>query len=67
MTTPATNPEAERVLWARDLAARYNICRETVWRWRQSGAIPAPDVRIGRRIGWFVETIRAHESRTDAA
>jgi predicted DNA-binding transcriptional regulator AlpA len=62
MTNPATTPEAERVLWRRDLAARYGVCRETVWRWQQSGTIPAPDVRLGRRSGWRVETIRAHES-----
>ncbi|MCC7200707.1 MAG: transcriptional regulator [Gammaproteobacteria bacterium] len=63
MTTSPTTPEnAERVLWRRNLAARYDVCRETVWRWEKDGKIPAPDVRIGNRRGWRLETIRAHES-----
>lgn len=59
-----TNPslDTDRVLWRRDLAARYSVCRETVWRWEKAGKIPAPDVRIGDRHGWRVGTIRAHES-----
>lgn len=56
------SPESDRVLWRRDLAARYGVCRETVWRWQQAGKIPAPDVRIGDRHGWRAGTIRAHES-----
>lgn len=63
MTTPTTSPDAERVLWRRDLAARYGVARETVWRWEKAGKIPAPDVRIGDRHGWLAETIRAHETR----
>lgn len=62
MTNPTNSPESERVLWRRDLAARYGVCRETVWRWQQAGKIPAPDVRIGDRHGWRAETIREHES-----
>ena len=56
------DPGSERVLWRRDLAARYGVARETVWRWQQAGKIPAPDVRIGNRQGWRAETIRANES-----
>lgn len=63
MSNPSKSPDTERVLWRRDLAARYGVCRETVWRWQQAGKIPAPDVRIGDRDGWRTETIRRHESR----
>lgn len=56
------SPDPDRVLWRRDLAARYNVCRETVWRWQKAGKIPEPDVRIGDREGWRTGTIRAHES-----
>ena len=62
MANPDTLTDRERVLWRRDLAARYGVCRETVWRWQQDGKIPAPDVRIGTRRGWRAETIRTHES-----
>lgn len=62
MTNPTTSPDADRVLWRRDLAARYSVCRETIWRWQQAGKLPAPDVRIGERQGWRADTIRAHES-----
>lgn len=62
MTDRNPSPDFDRVLWRRDLAARYGVCRETVWRWQQAGKIPAPDVRIGERHGWRSETIRAHES-----
>lgn len=62
MTKPQNSPDADRVLWRRDLAARYGVCRETVWRWQQAGKIPRPDVRIGDRHGWRAETIRTHES-----
>ncbi len=63
MANPDT--DRERVLWPRDLADRYNVCRETVWRWKQDGKLPPPDVRIGTRRGWRAETIRAHESATE--
>ena len=66
MTTPTNTLDAERVLWRRDLAARYGVCRETVWRWQQDKKIPPPDVRIGTRQGWRVETIRAHETPSAA-
>ena len=61
-TLKLQQPADDRVFWKRDLASRYDVSRETVWRWQQSGKLPPPDVRIGNRYGWRAATIRAHET-----
>lgn len=61
MDTPTVEPNPESVLYTQDVARRLNVARETVWRWTQSGLLPAPDIKIGRRVGWRLATIRAFE------
>ena len=52
--------EQDRVLWRRDLPARFNVDTETVRRWIKAGKLPPPDVDLSRRSrGWRVSTLRA--------
>jgi hypothetical protein len=61
--TRNTQPADERVFFPPDLVKRYGRCRETLWRWRVSGKLPPPDVKIAGHDGWYESTIRAHEQR----
>jgi predicted DNA-binding transcriptional regulator AlpA len=63
-TTPA---DSRAVLWAADLARRYGKAQTTIWRWKQAGHLPEPDVRIADKVGWYLTTIEAHERYTAAA
>ena len=60
--TAVAEAAAERIFWPADLAHRYGKDRTTIWRWRQDGKLPRPDVRIGTQEGWRSCTIIAHES-----
>lgn len=45
-----------------DLAARFGVSRNTIWRWARSGAFPRP-VRIGpSATRWALAEIEAFES-----
>jgi len=37
-------PDQQPVLYLtdRDLARRYSVCRQTIWRWATKGSLPAP-------------------------
>lgn len=60
--TPA-GLSSERVYFANDLYKhRYNVARETFWRWLKDGRFPPADVRVAGRPAWTADTIRAHES-----
>jgi excisionase family DNA binding protein len=50
------NRQPRALLKARELAERLGISLRTVWRWTQSGELPAP-VRRGRIVRWKVEDI----------
>lgn len=62
MSNPLPADDPERVLFKRDLAARYGIRRETLWKWQRAGKIPAPDVNVAGRPGWRLSTVRAYET-----
>lgn len=44
-----------------DLATRYRVSRNTIWRWTKEGRLPAP-VRLGPGCTrWSMADIEAHE------
>ena len=52
-------PAGRRVLWAQDLRQRWGVSLPTIWRWRRSGLMPAPDFMD---TGWRIETIESFEA-----
>jgi predicted DNA-binding transcriptional regulator AlpA len=40
---------------------------ETAYTWRVRGVLPPPDVRIGRSVGWYPETIERFARTTGRA
>ena len=54
----------EQILWQRDLADRWNVDRQTVYRKDRAGELPAPDVVFGRQRGRYTSTIEAYEAST---
>lgn len=49
--------------WLSDVqvAARFSVCRQTVWRWVQLKRFPSP-VRVGQRAQrWRLSDIEQHE------
>jgi len=65
-TTVPITPEAirtavdERFLRDTDLAARYGVHRNSVWRWAAQGSLPKP-VGIGGAKRWRLSEIIAFE------
>ncbi len=51
----------------KDLAARFGICRTSVWRWLERRALPQP-VRLGANtVRWRLVDIEAFEAQRLAA
>lgn len=48
-----------RILRMRDLHRYLGIAKSTAYDWIKKGFLPAPDIRLGRTVGWFIETINA--------
>jgi len=44
------------------LAARYNVCRQTIWRWAQQGKFPAPIVLSPGCTRWHLPTVEQWEA-----
>lgn len=44
-----------------DLAERWNVCRDTVWRWARVGAIPNPIKLPGNCTRWLREEVETCE------
>ncbi|AGA33766.1 hypothetical protein TVNIR_2106 [Thioalkalivibrio nitratireducens DSM 14787] len=60
-TTPSTAPTRLRLLRDVDVAARYGIARQSVWRWVRDGIIPPP-VRISEKMTrWPADALDAHD------
>ncbi|MFD1341486.1 helix-turn-helix transcriptional regulator [Litorisediminicola beolgyonensis] len=60
---PAPAPEAspECYLRDKDVARRYGVCRQTVWRWAERGILPQP-VRLSRgATRWRLSELKAAE------
>ena len=51
--------EGTRVIWQQGFREKLGISDPTFWRYKKDGKIPAPDVVIGTRRGWKVETVEA--------
>ncbi|HOD96470.1 MAG TPA: helix-turn-helix domain-containing protein [Candidatus Hydrogenedentes bacterium] len=47
-----------KLLTVNSLADKLEVSRRTIWRWRDSGALPAP-VRIGGTVRWRNDVINA--------
>ena len=50
----------------KDLARRYNVRRETVWRWVKIGSLPKPIRITGGTTRWKLSEIEAFEERHEA-
>lgn len=48
----------------RDLAARYNVCRATIWRWTQAGRLPQPIQFSPGCTRWNLEEVESFEPRS---
>lgn len=53
---------AKQYLSDRDVACRYSVCRETVWRWTRVGLLPRP-VRIGGSTRWNLVDLLDYEQK----
>lgn len=59
--TQAHNPELLFVAVGQ-VAERYNVSTDTIWRWSRSGDFPRP-VKIGRNVTrWRLKDLLEHES-----
>lgn len=68
MSTSNANPRFSAYVSDRDLAARYNISRPTVWRWAHSGNLPKPVKLSEGCTRWRLSEIEARDAaRTEAA
>ena len=53
----STLSPAPTLLSVIDLARRYGVSQATIWRWRESGILPAP-VKVGPKlVRWTGEAI----------
>lgn len=53
----------EPMLTIEGVAAFLSIGERTAWRWVRAGVLPRPDLRRGRVVRWFPETIRRWVAR----
>jgi predicted DNA-binding transcriptional regulator AlpA len=44
-----------------DLAERWNVCRDTIWRWARVGHIPAPIKLPGNCTRWLRDEVESCE------
>lgn len=44
-----------------DLAERWNVCRDTIWRWARIGAIPNPVKLPGNCTRWVRDEVEDNE------
>jgi prophage regulatory protein len=51
----------------RDLAKRWGVSRDCIWRWTRSGKIPKPVKLSERCTRWAIEKIEEHERSLQAA
>jgi hypothetical protein len=57
---PPAVPIHERLTWGLDdLSALTGLSRRTLERERSAGRLPPPDLRVGKRVLWKPETVRA--------
>ncbi|MFC3105012.1 helix-turn-helix transcriptional regulator [Salinisphaera aquimarina] len=48
------------------LATRWQVSRNTIWRWARLGRIPSP-IRLAANVTrWRLEEIEAYEARAEA-
>lgn len=53
----------ETYLSVEDVAARYDVSKDTIWRWRREGDFPKP-IKLGPRITrWRLSDLEKHESQ----
>jgi len=45
------------------VAARYNVSKDTIWRWRRDGDLPKPVKLGGRTSRWRLSDIEAWEAQ----
>ncbi|PCD78134.1 helix-turn-helix transcriptional regulator [Pseudothioclava arenosa] len=61
----ATNPE-QFFLSVEQVATRYGVSTDSIWRWRSKGSFPAP-VRIGdRSTRWRLSDLLEYEETLQA-
>lgn len=51
----------------RQLAERYKIARQTVWRWAQRGVIPQPVRLTDQCTRWRLDEVEKRDSERGAA
>ena len=55
------------LLTDRQLASRWQVSRDTIWRWKRAGIIPSPKKVGPNSTRWTVAEIEAHEAAIAAA
>lgn len=55
----------KQYLTDKQLADRWSVSRDTIWRWKRAGLIPAP-IKIGpNTTRWKLEEIEDHETANE--
>ena len=57
---PGPMPEADRIVWRREVQAVTGKSGETIRVWIKTGKLPKPGVHLGTAQGWRLSALRAH-------
>jgi predicted DNA-binding transcriptional regulator AlpA len=60
-------PKEERFLRDIQVAERYNVCRQTVWRWSKNGKLPTPAQLSSGVSRWRLSDLISHEASFKAS
>lgn len=59
---PNRNPPRRlRLLSDRQMAERYEVSRQSIWRWARDGVIPAPKKISPGMTRWLADELDAHD------
>lgn len=62
-----TQEDMQQYLSDKELAARYGVHRDTIWRWAESGHFPKPVKLAKQCTRWKLEDVQAFEASRPTA
>jgi predicted DNA-binding transcriptional regulator AlpA len=57
--------KAYRYVSDKALAERYEVARQTIWRWVREGRLPAPVKLADGSTRWWLPTVIEHEQKAE--